>query len=108
MGVSLYQRDLSTISLKLRAANEIVNYNILHMFPFTSETKCMGIIVQDIDTCEITFYLKGADIVLCPLVGNPTWLQSQISYLANEGLRTLVFAKKRLTSEEYKSFEVLF
>lgn len=46
MGVSLYERDLTNISLKLRATNEIVNYNILHMFPFTSETKCMGIIVQ--------------------------------------------------------------
>lgn len=46
MGVSLYERDMTNISLKLRATNEIINYNILHMFPFTSETKCMGIIVQ--------------------------------------------------------------
>lgn len=46
MGVSLYSRDLHNISLKLRAANEIISYNILQLFPFTSESKMMGIIVQ--------------------------------------------------------------
>lgn len=43
---------------------------------------------------------------MCPLVGPPSWVNNQISFLANEGLRTLVFAKKRLTLEEYESFEV--
>lgn len=46
MGVSLYRRDLHNIALKLRAANEVMQFNILQVFPFTSESKMMGIIVQ--------------------------------------------------------------
>lgn len=36
------------------------------------------------------------------------WLEEEVSDLAREGLRTLVVAKKNLTSEQYKDFEVYF
>lgn len=45
VGLTLLKRDLN--SMQLRAPNgSVINYHILHIFPFTSETKRMGIIVK--------------------------------------------------------------
>ncbi|XP_050684592.1 probable phospholipid-transporting ATPase IIB isoform X2 [Leptidea sinapis] len=105
MGLSLYRRDLHNISLKLRAANEIMSFTILQLFPFTSESKMMGIIVQEEITGDITYYVKGADVALSKLLDS-TWLARECSSLAAEGLRTLVVAKRSLTKNEYLEFEV--
>jgi len=75
------------------------------MFPFTSETKRMGIILRDEKTKEIIFYLKGADIVMQNITQYSDWLQEESSNMAREGLRTLVIAKKVLTLEYYQEFE---
>ncbi|XP_059049095.1 probable phospholipid-transporting ATPase IIB [Achroia grisella] len=106
MGVSLYRRDLHNISLKLRAANEIMQFSILQIFPFTSESKMMGIIVQEENTDQITYYVKGADVGLAPLVrGACGWLAPECGRLAADGLRTLVVAYKTLTNNQYLEFE---
>jgi len=39
-------------------------YEILANFPFSSETKRMGIIVKHLETERIILYLKGADMVM--------------------------------------------
>lgn len=39
-------------------------YNILANFPFSSESKRMGIILRHRETNKIVFYLKGADNVM--------------------------------------------
>ncbi|GBP18501.1 Probable phospholipid-transporting ATPase IIB [Eumeta japonica] len=105
MGISLYRRDLHNISLKLRAANEILQFNILQIFPFTSESKMMGVIVQEESTGEITYYVKGADVALSTLVSPSSWLINESNRLAAEGLRTLVIAKKSMTKSQYEIFE---
>lgn len=107
MGVSLYRRDLHNISLKLRAANDIMAFSILQIFPFTSESKMMGIIVQEENTGKITYYVKGADVALAKLVDS-SWLNVECKRLAAEGLRTLVVAKKAMTMEEYLDFETKY
>lgn len=104
MGVSLYRRDLHNISLKLRATNSIIRFEILQMFPFTSESKMMGIIVKEIKTGVITYYVKGADVALSKYFASD-WLKSECKKLAAEGFRTLVVAKKTMTKEEYLEFE---
>lgn len=76
------------------------------MFPFTSESKRMGIIVKDTSSGEITFYLKGADVVMSSIVQYTDWLEEECGNMAREGLRTLVVAKKSLTEEQYIEFEV--
>ena len=45
MGVTLVARELSSLHLQL-PNDERVCYEILHLFPFTSERKRMGIIVK--------------------------------------------------------------
>lgn len=100
-----YGDSISTLnSLKIG----MLRYQILQMFPFTSESKRMGIVVKDLNSGEITFYLKGADIVMSSIVRENDWLQQECTNMAKEGLRTLVVAKKLLTEEEYQEFELSY
>lgn len=85
-----------------------MKYQILQMFPFTSESKRMGIIVRDNSTGEITFYLKGADVVMTTIVQYNDWLNEVSGNMAREGLRTLVVAKKVLTDDQYNDFETRY
>lgn len=95
----------STLTLDLFENTNLLRYQILQMFPFTSESKRMGIIVKDMNTGEITFYLKGADLVMGSIVDPNDWCHRECTNMAQEGLRTLVVAKKILTTEEYEVFE---
>lgn len=95
----------STFTLDSISNASLLRYQILQMFPFTSESKRMGIIVKDLNTGEITFYLKGADIVMATIVEPNDWLHRECTNMAKEGLRTLVVAKKVLTTDEYDAFE---
>jgi magnesium-transporting ATPase (P-type) len=57
MGLALVDRSLT--NLKLRTpAGEVASYTVLQIFPFTSETKRMGIILKEEATGDITFYMK--------------------------------------------------
>ena len=66
----------------------------------------MGIILQDDQTGEFLFYMKGADTVMSTIVQYNDWLEEEVDNMAREGLRTLVVAKKALTMEQYQDFEV--
>jgi phospholipid-translocating ATPase len=46
------------------AAGELEHYAILHLFPFSSARKRMGIIVKQQETGRIIFYLKGAEDIM--------------------------------------------
>ncbi|XP_065084245.1 probable phospholipid-transporting ATPase IIA isoform X2 [Ochlerotatus camptorhynchus] len=89
-------------------AGGIMKYQILQTFPFTSENKRMGIIVKELNSGEITFYLKGADVVMAAIVQYNDWLSEESGNMAREGLRTLVVAKKILTEEQYNDFETRY
>ncbi|KAI8049231.1 hypothetical protein BDF22DRAFT_195005 [Syncephalis plumigaleata] len=103
VGLRLAARDLHSITLT--APDGQHTYTVLDIFPFTSETKRMGIIVRDMATGEIIFYEKGADVVMTRIVQFNDWLDEECGNMAREGLRTLVVARKRLTEEEYKAFQ---
>jgi len=77
-------------------------YKILAIFPFTSASKRMGIILQDADGA-ITFYAKGADVAMknMLLMSAEEWMSEEVENLSREGLRTLVFAKRALSTDEY-------
>ena len=63
------------------------------------------ICLQDDQTGERVFYMKGADVVMCSIVQYNDWLEEEVDNMAREGLRTLVVAKKSLTPEQYADFE---
>uniref|UniRef100_A0A8C4SHD8 P-type phospholipid transporter n=1 Tax=Erpetoichthys calabaricus TaxID=27687 RepID=A0A8C4SHD8_ERPCA len=76
VGLTLVGRDLSSVHLRT-PGGQILNFTILQIFPFTYESKRMGIIVRDESTGEITFYMKGADVVMAGIVQYNDWLEEE-------------------------------
>ena len=83
-----------------------MKYEILENFPFSSETKRMGIIVKNQTDNKIMFYLKGAEVVMERKVrpDQRVSLTEACEQLAQDGLRTLVICQKNLSPEEYLNF----
>jgi len=106
-GMILSARDLHTITLTAPSQTldaGTLTFDVLNLFPFTSASKRMGIIVRDQRTGAITFYMKGADTVMAEIVQYNEWLEEECGNMAREGLRTLVYACKQLSEEEYQTF----
>lgn len=120
IGLRLVHRDRHGITLSsVDNGRIVVRVRILHVFPFTSETKRMGIIVQffrgsettlDIseDAGEIWFYQKGADTVMSAIVAANDWLEEETANMAREGLRTLVVGRKKLSVALYREFSAAY
>lgn len=103
VGLKLVSRDRNAMSIRT-TSGLILEFEVLEIFPFTSESKRMGIIIKDKSTGEITFYQKGADVVMAKIVQSNDWLEEECDNMSREGLRTLVMAKKKLSSDNYKRF----
>ncbi|XP_049476297.1 probable phospholipid-transporting ATPase IIB isoform X3 [Panthera uncia] len=87
VGLTLVSRDLGSVQLRT-PSGQIQTYCILQMFPFTSESKRMGVIVRDESTAEITFYMKGADVAMSSIVQYNDWLEEEIWMLTGDKLET--------------------
>lgn len=105
VGVVLAERTLSTITLRIDSADTMLTYDVLQVFPFTSESKRMGIVVQSRLTGEISFIQKGADTVMSRIVQYNDWLDEECGNMARDGLRTLVVGRKRLSRDTYNRFD---
>ncbi|KAJ2021514.1 putative aminophospholipid-translocase [Coemansia sp. RSA 2337] len=116
VGVVLCERTLSTMTLRLDALGEDDShvepprlvYDILHVFPFTSESKRMGIVVRSRLSGDIYFIEKGADVVMGQIVQYNDWLDEECGNMARDGLRTLVVGRKRLTRDAYERFDAAY
>ncbi|KAA8493538.1 putative phospholipid-transporting ATPase IIB [Porphyridium purpureum] len=104
VGIELVSRTATTVQLAAVAQDRTRTLNVLYEFPFTSDAKRMGIVVQDAESGTITFYCKGADSVMDRIVKYNDWLEEECGNLAREGLRTLVFAKRTLSQDEFDVF----
>ena len=124
VGLRLIHRDRKSIALQSVATGKVVvRVKILEVFPFTSEGKRMGIVIQfqnapkhepdllagageadDTSRGDIWFFQKGADTVMSTIVGANDWLDEECGNMAREGLRTLVVGRKRLSAEKYREF----
>jgi phospholipid-translocating ATPase len=65
VGLTLIYRDKTKI--KLQYSSITLEYNILEIFPFSSETKRMGILLRD-ELGQVYFYQKGADSIMSKIV----------------------------------------
>ncbi|KAL5339720.1 hypothetical protein BJX70DRAFT_362979 [Aspergillus crustosus] len=115
VGLKLSYRDRQTIVLEsISTGYVVVRVRILDIFPFTSDSKRMGIIVKfetdrgildpSAEEDEIWFYQKGADTVMTSIVAANDWLDEETANMAREGLRTLVVGRKRLSPLQYQEF----
>ncbi|KAL8941405.1 MAG: hypothetical protein Q9211_001846 [Gyalolechia sp. 1 TL-2023] len=116
VGLRLIHRDRKTITLQsVETSRVVVRVRILDIFPFTSEGKRMGIVLQFLEEqdCaesaadtngEIWFYQKGADTVMTSIVAMNDWLDEETANMAREGFRTLVVGRRKLSAEQYQTF----
>jgi phospholipid-translocating ATPase len=109
VGMTLISRDRESIKIAVGADFRkpvlILEYEILHNFPFTSETKRMGIVLRDKVTGEVYFFEKGADMVMSKIVQSNDWLDEECGNMARDGLRTLVIGRKLLSRDQLDTFE---
>lgn len=101
----LLERDDAFIRIQDANGHE-QQFEILENFPFSSETKRMGIIVRSPETGTIMFYLKGAEVVMEKKVRpeQRISLTESCEQLAQDGLRTLVISQKELSEAEFAEF----
>ncbi|RMZ18908.1 hypothetical protein D0859_17105 [Hortaea werneckii] len=116
VGLQVSHRDRRSITLTSTFTGQVVvRVEILNIFPFTSESKRMGIIARFCKYAdrtktsegddEIVFFQKGADTVMSSIVVANDWLDEETGNMAREGLRTLVVGRKNLTQETYEAFK---
>ncbi|ETI23431.1 hypothetical protein G647_05233 [Cladophialophora carrionii CBS 160.54] len=112
VGLRVLQRDRENIVLQSVSTGQIVvRAEIKDIFPFTSDSKRMGIVVSITseipgltNTGELWFFQKGADTVMTSIVAANDWLDEETANMAREGLRTLVVGRKRLSRQQYADF----
>ncbi|KIV85189.1 hypothetical protein PV11_00916 [Exophiala sideris] len=112
VGLRVLRRDRESIVLQSVTTGElVVRAEIKDIFPFTSDSKRMGIIVQlssDIpglaSADELWFFQKGADTVMSSIVAANDWLDEETANMAREGLRTLVVGRRRMSPSQYADF----
>ncbi|KAG8899040.1 putative aminophospholipid-translocase, partial [Tulasnella sp. 417] len=107
VGLTLTFRDRTRLDLQTPDGSTL-SFEILEIFPFTSESKRMGIVVRDKTTGEISFLQKGADVVMAKIVQRNDWLEEETANMAREGLRTLVVGKKRISPEAFEEFRARY
>ena len=97
LNMKLVHRTDKEIKIK-NTSNTFEEYTILANFPFSSDTKRMGIILQNKKYNHIIFYLKGAENVMMNFVKKEYigYIKENTENLATLGLRTLVLTQKLL------------
>jgi phospholipid-translocating ATPase len=63
LGMKLMERDQQKIVISNTCGVQ-EEYEVLANFPFSSETKRMGIVLKHLQSKRIIFYLKGAETVM--------------------------------------------
>ena len=85
------------------SADNIEEFEVLANFPFSSDTKRMGIILKNKKHGHIIYYLKGAENVMMKFVKNEYigYIAENAENLATKGLRTLVLTQKIISQEDF-------
>ena len=105
LNMKLIYRNDKLIKIKDPIGN-IEEFEILAIFPFSSETKRMGIILKNIKYGHIIFYLKGAENIIMKLVKKEYigYIKENTENLATKGLRTLVLTQKLISEKEFNDW----
>ena len=93
--------------IKFENANGFTEeYEILANFPFSSDTKRMGIVLKNKQHGHIIFYLKGAENVIEKFVKEEykSYIRENAENLAMTGLRTLVLTQRIIPQAEFDTW----
>lgn len=114
-GFTMVERTPHHVTVKL-PNNVLMKFKVLDVLTFDSTRKRMSIIVRHPDSNEIVMYTKGADSAIMERLRNvysdtsrpdkQTAIKTQkdLDMYARDGLRTLCFAKKVISEEEYRAW----
>ena len=85
------------------AADNTEEFEVLANFPFSSDTKRMGIILKNKKHGHIIYYLKGAEKVMMRFVKDEyvNYIAENAENLATKGLRTLVLSQKLIPQDYF-------
>ena len=116
VGLRLAHRDRHSITVESTETDKVVlRAQIKDIFPFTSESKRMGVVVQldsitasDGVSTEMWFFQKGADTVMTSIVSTNDWLDEETANMAREGLRTLVVGRRKISPIQYEAFATAY
>jgi len=94
----------------------ILEYELLNTLEFTSTRKRMSVILRDRQSSQILLLCKGADSIIKARLDpndNETGkfmrlTQTHVDAFANEGLRTLLLAKKKIDESYYQEWNMKF
>ena len=84
------------------------NYELLEILEFDSSRKRMSVIVKHAETGLYVLYTKGADVEMfkkSSVIDEHPKFESCLKSYSEQGWRTLVFAYKFLTQEQYEFYE---
>ena len=93
--------------IKIRdSADNMEEFEVLANFPFSSDTKRMGIILRNKKHGHIIYYLKGAENVMMKFVKKEyiSYISENAENLATKGLRTLVLSQKIISEEDFNKW----
>ncbi|KAG8346090.1 phospholipid-translocating P-type ATPase [Trypanosoma vivax] len=121
LSVRLTHREQTRATLMVKGIVE--SWFIHYVFPFSSELKTMGIVVEREGTGLIYYFVKGADDRIAEMstvesrddistngVGKAgdtetfEFIGSELKHYATRGLRTLLIAQKRLSRDDLNHF----
>ena len=102
LNMKLLHRTDKEIKIK-DCADNFEEFEVLANFPFSSDTKRMGIILKNKKYGHIIYYLKGAENVMMRFVKKEYigYIKENAENLAIKGLRTLVLTQKIIPQEEF-------
>ena len=105
LGMQLKYRDDEYMNL-LNCNGFEEKYKIIAIFPFSSETKRMGIVLHNLESDEKIFYCKGAENVISNLVKSDykPIIKENAEALSIIGLRTLVLTQKLIDNDFFEKW----
>ncbi|XP_034937307.1 probable phospholipid-transporting ATPase IF isoform X2 [Chelonus insularis] len=91
--------------IEIKVGDQMMFFTRLEVLEFTSERKKMSVVVQD-TAGDLWLYSKGADSEMFPLLkdGKINETELHVADFSQRGLRTLIVAYKKLTTQEYDEF----
>ena len=61
-----------------------VAYNVVDIFPISSESKHMAIVVCNTVSGEYSFLQKGMDVIMAKIMQHNDWLEEEMANMARE------------------------
>ncbi|XP_054648594.1 phospholipid-transporting ATPase VB isoform X2 [Dunckerocampus dactyliophorus] len=115
-GFTLLSRTPDSVTVRLPSGQNLV-FEVLDTLSFDSNRKRMSVLVRHPITKEFVLYSKGADYAIMELLGAPyaenlsgcqknivADTQYHLDCYGKEGLRTLCFTKKVVSSKHYEDW----